>query len=397
MDLMSVLVAVAIVLLVVVIAMLARRGGAAAPPPGSVDTTMLVTAVRAAVEAEVRRSAREEMSAGMQRTAELIDSKSQLLDEHTRTLLGPFAEKVDALAASVSTLTTTFAAEQRAVVDLGAQVVSLQSVTASLAGALKSPTARGSWGENQLRNIVQLAGMEPFCDYAEQVTGGDGDRVQRPDLIVKLPNGAQLAVDAKAPLSAYLRMQEAADEGTRTSELKAHARALRDHAKALADKRYWQQFSTAPEFVIMFVPGEGFVSDAMRADPQLQHDAMSQRVIIASPANLLAVLLAVAKGWQAHQVAEHAQQVARLGAEVYERVGTVLESVKRVGTGLTTATNAYNTMVGSMEGRLLVTLRRFADLGVVSGTLVEPAQIEVAVRVVSAAEAFSELPQATDD
>ncbi|MFZ9628539.1 MAG: DNA recombination protein RmuC [Ilumatobacteraceae bacterium] len=393
MEAMNIALVALVVVMAVVLVIVTRRGPVPLQGPGAppMDAEALVAAVRTAVEAEVRRTARDELAQGERRTAELIDTRGHLLDAQTKSLLVPFEQKLRELSESVTRLSDSYVGEQRAVSALGEQIVALQGATSTLASALKSSTARGSWGENQLRNIVQLAGMESFCDYAEQVTGGDGERQQRPDMVVRLPNGAMIAVDAKAPLAAYLRMQDATDEPTRSVELKAHARALRDHAKALADRKYWQQFDTAPEFVIMFVPGEGFVSDAMRTDPDLQQTAMQQRVIIASPANLLAVLLAVAKGWQAHQVAQHAELVASLGAEVYERVGVVLDSVKKVGSGLSSATNAYNAMVGSLESRLLVTLRKFADLGVVSGSVAQPSPIEHSVRELRAPEVTDEL------
>ena len=161
--------------------------------------------------------------------------------------------------------------------------------------------------------------------------------------------------------------------------------------KTLADKKYWEQFPSAPEFVVMFIPGEGFVSDAMRTDPTLLEDAMRQRVLIASPVNLLALLLAVAKGWQAHKATEHADEVARLGSEVYDRVGKVLELVSKMGKGIESSTRAYNDLVGSIESRMLVTLRKFRELGVVQTEIDEVKQIEVATRELSAVEVPREL------
>jgi DNA recombination protein RmuC len=234
--------------------------------------------------------------------------------------------------------------------------------------------------------------MESYCDYTEQFTGGEAEADQRPDVVVRLPNGALIAVDSKAPLSAYLRMQDASDVATKEIELKAHAKLMRDHMKKLADKKYWNQFPEAPDFVVMFIPGEGFVSDAMRSDPTLLAEAMKNRVLIASPVNLLALLFAVAKGWQAHSIAEHAKEVAALGSELYERVGNVLTQVSKMGTHLNTSTTAYNEMIGSLENRMMPTLRKFRDLKVVQGKEMVPLKsIDSQTRSLNAPEATPEL------
>jgi DNA recombination protein RmuC len=231
---------------------------------------------------------------------------------------------------------------------------------------MKSPTARGSWGENQLRTIMRLAGMENYCDYTEQFTGGEAERTQRPDAVINLPTGGRIAVDSKFPFSAYLRMQESQDAATQDAELKNHAKDIRLHVKALADKKYWDQFGhNAPDFVVMFVPNEGAVADAMRTDINLLADAMKERVLIASPVNLLALLLTIAKGWQSHQLDENAEKVAKLAKEMYERVGFVLDHVVKMGNNLKTVNISYDAMIGSMEQNLLVTMRRFKELGVV--------------------------------
>jgi DNA recombination protein RmuC len=318
---------------------------------------------------------------------QLFDTQAALLDEKTRALLTPIESQMSNLRESILAMRESYTNEKGVVEGLMNQIGVLQQSTTSLASALKSPTARGSWGENQLRNIIELAGMERFCDYHEQYTGGEGEARQRPDVVISLPNGAFLAVDSKAPLAAYQRMQEETNPERREAELKMHVKAMRDHVKALADRKYWNQFPSAPDFVVMFIPGESFVSDALRADPTLLEEAMRQRVLIASPVNLLAVLLAVAKGWQAH-----AEQVANLGAELYERVGTILGHVTRVGNGLTTASKAYNDLVGSVESRVLVTLRKFKELGVVQdGDLTGPPVIEVTTRAITAGEATPEI------
>jgi DNA recombination protein RmuC len=340
----------------------------------------------------MRKTAQETLQATSQQSAEFFAAQSATLEGKTRSMLAPFEEQIKGLSVSVNTLQTTYSQEQGTISQLATQITTLQSTTTTLTNSLKSPTARGSWGENQLRNVIQLAGMESYCDYTEQFTGGEGESDQRPDVVVHLPNGAMIAIDSKAPLSAYLRMQDATDVPTKEIELKNHAKLMRDHMKKLSDKKYWNQFPQSPDFVVMFIPGEGFVSDAMRSDPSLLDDAMKSRVLVASPVNLLALLFAVAKGWQAHSIAEHAKEVAALGTLLYERVGIVLEFVGTMGRNLNTATTAYNKMVDSIEGRMLVTLRKFRDLKVVQGEEIETLKrIDVQTRSLTAPEILPEL------
>jgi DNA recombination protein RmuC len=361
-------------------------------PTPPIDVAALVASVRSAVEAEMRKTAQETLQATSQQSAEFFAAQSATLEGKTRSMLAPFEEQIKGLSVSVNTLQTTYSQEQGTISQLATQITTLQSTTTTLTNSLKSPTARGSWGENQLRNVIQLAGMESYCDYTEQFTGGEGESDQRPDVVVHLPNGAMIAIDSKAPLSAYLRMQDATDVPTKEIELKNHAKLMRDHMKKLSDKKYWNQFPQSPDFVVMFIPGEGFVSDAMRSDPSLLDDAMKNRVLVASPVNLLALLFAVAKGWQAHSIAEHAKEVAALGTLLYERVGTVLTEVGKLGKNLSTATTAYNDMVGSLEGRMLVTLRKFRDLKVVQGEEIDTLKsIDIQTRSLTAPEILPEL------
>lgn len=395
----AVLIGVVVILLAVIVVAtvfirqsLSARGTIPVTGSAPIDQAALVASVRSAVEAEMRKTAQETLQASTQQSAEFFAAQQRNIENQTRALLSPFEEQIKGLSGSVTALQTTYSQEQGTVAQLAAQITSLQSTTTTLTNSLKSPTARGSWGENQLRNVIQLAGMESYCDYTEQFTGGEAEADQRPDVVVRLPNGALIAVDSKAPLSAYLRMQDASDVATKEIELKAHAKLMRDHMKKLADKKYWNQFPEAPDFVVMFIPGEGFVSDAMRSDPTLLDDAMKSRVLVASPVNLLALLFAVAKGWQAHSIAEHAKEVASLGTELYERVGVVLDHVSRMGTSLGTSTKAYNDMIGSLESRMLPTLRKFRDLKVVQGKEMDPLKsIDSQTRSLNAPEATPEL------
>ena len=365
----------------------------------AIDVNAISASVKGAVEAQMLLTAQQALAANNEQAAQqanqTLTAQSDALGQQTKILLQPFEQQIQQLAASVTALQGSYTSEKSTVEALLGQVTTLQASTTSLQSALKSPTARGSWGENQLRNVIRLAGMENYCDFTEQFTGGEGERNQRPDVVINLAGGAHLAVDSKAPLAAYMRMTETDDVVQKEAELKQHAKDIRMHVKTLADKKYWDQFGHAsPDFVIMFIPGEGFVSDAMRADTTLLEDAMKMNVIIASPVNLLSLLLTVSKSWQSHQLAEHAEKVAKLGVEVYERIGTVIDEMNKMGRNLGTANTAFNTMAGSFESRLLVTLRKFKDLGVTQGDLSEVKQIDSTPRSINAAEA-QQLPPAS--
>ena len=240
----------------------------------------------------------------------------------------------------------------------------LEKETRSLGTALRNPQVRGRWGEMTLRRVVELAGMSQYCDFTEQVsTDSDGGRL-RPDMVVHLPAEREVVVDAKVPLDAFLRALETASEEERQQCLKQHARQTRDHMKKLAEKSYWEQFGRAPEFVVMFIPGESFFGAAADCDPALLEDGMRNRVILATPTTLIAVLLAVAYGWRQEQLAQNAQAVSELGRELYARLSTLADHFTKLGNALERATEAYNDAVGSMERRVFPAARRFRDLGV---------------------------------
>jgi len=356
------------------------------PSSPAVDQVALVDAVRTAVDAQIRQITQEALSNANDQVDRLYQARSQTLTSDTKTLLDPVATQLHELRSAVTSLQSSYDENKGLSNVISTQISQLTDTTAALHGALKSSSARGAWGEQQLRNVIELAGMEPYCDFDEQSTLNSNDRLQRPDAIVRLPNDSRVVIDAKTPLDAYLRAQEAPDTTSQQRFLQDHAKAVRDHARVLADKKYWTQFDRAPEYVIMFIPGESFLSDALRADPALLEVAMRSRVLIASPVNLLALLLAVAKGWQAFQIAEHAEKIAQLGKELYERVDTVLQHVDKTGRGLESAIKAYNSMVGSMESRVLPTLRKFKETGIAVGDIEDPKAIDTTPRQLWAPE-----------
>lgn len=265
----------------------------------------------------------------------------------------------------------------------------LQRETRNLVTALRAPATRGRWGELQLRRVVEMAGMVEHCDFSEQVTTGGDDGRLRPDLVVHLPGDKHVVVDAKVPLQAFLDAVDAPDEDTRRLHLVNHARQLRVHVDALSKRDYWQQFDNSPEFVVAFVPGDPLLAAALEQDPALLDHAVAGHVLLATPTTLIALLWAVAYGWQQQALADSARQVQQLGRELYRRLSVFGEHLARTGRNLASAVESYNKAVGSLERSVLRQARRFQELGVVGGAdreLPEPEPLDAAPRPLQAPE-----------
>jgi DNA recombination protein RmuC len=263
---------------------------------------------------------------------------------------------------------------------------SLRTETAALVKTLRAPQARGRWGELQLRRLVEVAGMTARCDFVEQASAHGDDGILRPDMIVTIADDKNVVVDSKVTLAAFIEAHESLDDAFAEERLQAHAKHLRKHVNDLASKAYWTQFSPAPEFVVLFVPGESFLAPALERDPTLMEDAMSKKVIIATPTTLMAMLRTIAYAWQQTALTENARQVFDLGRELYERLGKLGEHVDKLGKSVERVVKDYNSAVGSLEKRVMVSARRLNDLEVVDDALAAPAPVTASPQPLSSPE-----------
>ena len=315
-----------------------------------------------------------------------IDKRQHALDELIKPIRDTLTQVDQKLAASEKARLETSTTLGMLIKHLGQGQDQLRGETHNLVRALRSPSVRGRWGEMQLRRVVELAGMLPYCDFIEQPSLVAEHGRQRPDLVVKLPGGKTIVIDAKVPLEAYLDATDNQDDAVRERRMGDHARQVREHMNKLGVKSYWDQVQPSPEFVVMFLPGEAFFQAALQHDPELIDFGVRCQVFPASPITLIALLQVVSQGWRHERLARNAEEIQALGKELYSRVAKMTDYLDTLRTRLDSTVKAFNDAVGSYETRVLVTARKFKELGATSGSEIEPLQsIDTAPRILHSA------------
>lgn len=308
---------------------------------------------------EARHKAIEETLKPLKETLKQLDFHQRELEKRREGAYASLSKQVEALALSEK---------------------ELRKEAALLSQALRSPQVRGSWGEMHLRRVVELAGLVNNCDFFEQKTFTSEGKIYRPDLVVRLPGERCIAIDAKTPLDSFLDASDAGDDALRKKKLQDHALSLRKHIKDLSSKEYWKQLDLTPEYVILFLPAEAFFSAALQSDPTLIEVGADQNIIVATPTTLIAILRSFAFSWRQESLSKSAKEIARLGQELYERIGVVSEHWNKVGRNLSSAVEAYNVSVASMESRVMVSARKLKESGSISMEIKEPELIEKLVK-----------------
>ena len=361
------------------------------PSSGMNEAELLV--LKSVIRDEVTQATQSAMQVTSDGTEKFFNAQAATLEEKTKSLLTPAETILKALDERVDKLTTSYNTHQGKVSRLTEEMMGMNTAANKMVQAMHSPVSRGKWGENSLRNIIETAGMLPYADFSEQTTGEVEGRILRPDVVINLPNQGSLAVDAKAPEFAEAYEKMIASESVEEQQLLLadHIKSMRAHVKTLSLKEYWNQFDRSPEFVVMFVPLESMLSDALKADPALVDDAMRSRVLIASPMNLLALLLAAHRGWQDFRVQEDAKKIGDLTKELYKRFSTLFDYVRKTGKGIQQSTTNYNNLIGALESRVLPTLRKLDDLNVVDGEIASIEPLETSIRELSVPEETPEI------
>jgi DNA recombination protein RmuC len=367
------------------------------------ENTQLAADVAAAKAATGARSESEEarFTALVTKVLDATQQKyTSIAQGSVKEVLAPTQEQLAKLALTVDALDKARLQDKSAMGEQVRQIVdavgSTNKTTQNLLTALRaSPKMRGRWGEQTLRNVLELSGLSAHVDFTEQVstTDGEGSRL-RPDVVINLPGGRCIVVDSKVALSGYLDAMEATDEAARETFLKKHAAELKGHVKNLASKDYWKHVPDTADFVVLFVPGENFLAAAAERDPNLFDDAFAQKVIITTPSTMVALAKSVAYGWRQEQSAKNAQEIAELGRELHSRMATMLDKMGKVGESIEKSVKSYNELVGSVEARVLPQTRKFKELGAADAGISTnaPPQIELAPRQISAPEQLELMP-----